>query len=250
MSDPDNQRTVNATKTSFTVVETLAEQGGRIGVTRLASVLDIPKSTAYKHLSTLCKLGYVRKQGHKYELGRGFVDLGESARASDSLYATTKPHIDQLVSVTDQPAGMVVEQRGYAVDLYQSWPANRPTDHGTNSRYLHCSAPGKAILAELPDDRVTDIIDHTGLPTKTDRTLSTPSALREKLDRIAERGIAFERGEQQDGRRAVAVPVKRDERVVGAVYVAGSTDRMKSKRFEEDIPGIIISTVNRFTSDI
>lgn len=249
MSDSDHQRTVNATRTSFTVVEALAEREGRVGVTQLASTLDIPKSTAYKHLTTLCELGYVHKEGRKYELGLGLADLGESARTRDPLYGTAKPHVDRLVSVTDQPAGVVVERRGNAVDLYRSWPTNRPAAYGTNSRYLHCSAPGKAILAELPDDRVAEIIDR-GLPTKTDRTLSSPSALREKLDRIAERGIAFERGEQRDGRRAVAVPVVRNERVMGAVYVAGSTDRMKSKRFEEDIPGIIISTVNRFTPDI
>lgn len=250
MFDSDNQRTVNATRTSFTVIEALAEREDRVGVTELASLLDIPKSTAYKHLITLCELGYVRKVGHKYELGLGFTDLGESVRANDPLYATAKPHIDQLVSVTDQPAGIVVEQRGYAVDLYQSWPTSRPADMETNSRYLHCSAPGKAILAELPDDRITEIIDHTGLPRKTDRTLTTASALREKLDRIAERGIAFERGEQREGRRAVAVPVNRDGHVIGAVYIAGSTDRLKSKRFEEDIPGIIISTVKRFASDL
>lgn len=249
MSDSDHQRTVNATWTSFTVVEALAEQEGCVGVTQLASVLDIPKSTAYKHLTTLCELGYVRKEGRKYELGLGLADLGESARTRDPLYVTAKPHVDRLVSVTDQPAGVVVERRGKAVDLYRSWPTNRPADHSTNSRHLHCSAPGKAILAELPNDRVTEIIDR-GLPTKTDRTLSTPSTLREKLDQIAERGIAFERGEQRDGRRAVAVPVVRNGRVMGAIYVAGSTDRMKSKRFEEDIPGIIISTVNRFTPDI
>lgn len=249
MFDSDNQRTVNATQTSFTVIEALAEREGRVGVTELASLLDIPKSTAYKHLITLCELGYVNKDGQKYELGLGFTDLGESARINDPLYVTAKPHIDRLVSVTDQPAGIVVEQRGYAVDLYRTWPS-QSANEATNSRYLHCSAPGKAILAELPDDQVTEIIDRTGLPTKTDRTLATPSALREKLDRIAERGIAFERGEQREGRRAVAVPVNRDEQVIGAVYVAGSTDRMKSKRFEEDIPGIIISTVKQFAADV
>ncbi|UPM42967.1 IclR family transcriptional regulator [Halocatena salina] len=250
MFDSNHQRTVNATQTSFTVVEALAERDGRIGVTELASLLDIPKSTAYKHLITLCELGYVRKRGHEYELGIGFTDLGETARANDHLYITAKQHIDRLVSVTDQPAGIVVEQRGYAVDLYRSWPTSRSPEGWTNSRYLHCSAPGKAILAGLPDDRVTEIIERTDLPAKTDRTLATPSALREKLNRIAERGIAFERGEQRDGRRAVAVPVNREGRVIGAVYVAGSTDRMKSKRFEEDIPGIIISTVKQFVSDI
>lgn len=248
MTTNDNRRTVNATRTSFTIVETLAEIDGDIGVTELATELGIPKSTAYKHLKTLCELGYARKNDTEYGLGIRFADIGGAVRSDDRLYVTAKTSVDQLAEVTNEVAGLVVEQRGYAVDIYRSWPTDGPHGYGTNSRYLHCSAPGKAILSMLPDHRVEEIIEQTELPTKTDRTLSDRSELREKLDRIAERGIAFERGEQHDGLRSVAVPVMRDGQVVGAVYVAGSSDRMKSKRFEEDIPGIIISTVKRLGS--
>lgn len=250
MAEPTDRRTVNAMRTSFTLIETLTEFERSVGVTELATEVDIPKSTAYKHLKTLCELGYVRKDGTDYELGRGFADISEAARADDQLYVTAKHHIDQLAEVTDEVAGIVVEERGYAVDLYRSWPAAGPHAYGTNSRYLHCSAPGKAILSVLSTRRVEEIIEQTGLPTKTDRTLSSPSELREKLDRIAERGIAFERGEQKEELRSVAVPVTTDEQVLGAVYVAGSVERMKSKRFEEDIPGIIISTVKRLTPEL
>lgn len=60
-------------------------------------------------------------------------------------------------------------------------------------------------------------------------------------------GVAFEHGEQQNG---VAVPVKRNEHVISAVYVAGSSDRLKSKRFEEDTSGMISSTVTRFVPEL
>ncbi|WP_248905452.1 IclR family transcriptional regulator [Halocatena marina] len=250
MTDSDHQQTVNATQTSFTIVEALAEGESPIGVTELANSLDLPKSTTHKHLNTLCELGYVRKKNRKYELGISFAGLGEAARIGNTEYVMAKPHIDILAEVTDQTAGILIERKGYAIDLYRAWPSNRPTDDRTNSRYLHCSAPGKAILAELPDDRVDKIIEQTGLPPKTDRTLTTRTKLQERLTQIADRGIAFERGEQRLGHRAVAVPIKHDERVIGAVYVAGNGNRMKSKRFEEDIPGIIISTVNRFVTDM
>lgn len=250
MTEPNSRRTVNATRTSFRIIEMLTELGESVGVTALATELGIPKSTAYKHLKTLCELGYVRKDGNEYELGLAFTDIGETARSDDQLYVTAKSSIDRLTEVTDEVAGLVVERRGYAVDVYRSWPDAGPQRHETNSRYLHCSAPGKAILSVLPDRRVEEIIEQTGLPTKTDRTLSDRSMLREKLDRIAERGIAFERGEQNDGLRSVAVPLMTNEQVAGAVYVAGSSDRMKGKRFEEDIPGIIISTVKRLAPEL
>ncbi len=250
MSEPDSQRTVNATQTSVSVLEALAEADDTVGVTELANRLSIPKSTAYKHLNTLYEVGFVNKTGRKYELGLRLADLGERARATDPLYRTARPHIDQLVSVTDQPAGLVIEHEGLAVDLYRTTPARQIQVQLPNSRYLHCSAPGKAILASLSSERVMEILDETGLPQKTDRTLSDRSALREKLDRIDERGIAFERGEQRPSRRAVAVPITQNGSVLGAVYVAGTSDRLKSKRFEEDLPGILISTVKRFLPDL
>lgn len=249
MTDGGNRQTVGATRTSFMIVEMLAEFDDGVGVTELATELDIPKSTAYKHLKTLCELGYVRKDGNDYWLGIGFADIGEAARANDRLYVSAKPHIDQLSEMTDEIAGLVVERRGYAVDVYRSWPTADRHTAGTNSKYLHCSAPGKAILSVLSDRRVKEIVEQVGLPAKTDHTMTSRSELRQELDQIAERGIAFEREEQHDGLRSVAVPVVSDDSVLGAVYVAGGIDRLVSKRFKEDIPGIILSTVKRLTAE-
>lgn len=104
-NDSEHPQTINATRTSFIIIETVVEFEGSVGVTELATSLDIPRSTAYKHLKTLCELGYVRKEQGKYRIGNGFTDIGETARADHRLYVTTKPHIDWLAEMTGLVAG-------------------------------------------------------------------------------------------------------------------------------------------------
>ena len=56
-------RTVDATGTSFEIVEALVDLGGA-GVSELATTLDIPKSTTHNHLQTLIKkVGWIAKSG-------------------------------------------------------------------------------------------------------------------------------------------------------------------------------------------
>lgn len=244
MEGDGDRQTVNATRTSFSLLEALAERQGGAGVTTLAGELDLPKSTAYKHLKTLREAGYVSREGDDYVLGIPLGALGEAAKVRNRLYTLSKPYVDELTEATDELAGLVVERGQFAHTVYVTTP-EAGTGNGTNSRHLHCSAPGKAILALLPDDDVDEIVAEQGLPRKTVNTVTSPDRLRDELDSIAERGIAFGREEQRLGHRSVAVPIVRDGEVLGSIYVAGSTDRLTSKRFEEDIPGILLSTVKR-----
>ncbi|MFC7165062.1 helix-turn-helix domain-containing protein [Halospeciosus flavus] len=59
---------VRTTHTVFSVVEALDQEGGATA-TAVADSLDISKSNAYDHLSTLQELDYVVKDGDRYQLG-------------------------------------------------------------------------------------------------------------------------------------------------------------------------------------
>jgi DNA-binding IclR family transcriptional regulator len=100
--------------------------------------------------------------------------------------------------------------------------------------YLHTTAAGKAILAEYPEERVDFIVDRTGLPRQTDRTITSREALKRELDGIRQRGYALNRGEDQEGVYAIGqVARKPSGAVLGAISVAGPTYRTKKRRFEE-----------------
>ncbi|MDN4015192.1 IclR family transcriptional regulator C-terminal domain-containing protein, partial [Chryseobacterium gambrini] len=91
-----------------------------------------------------------------------------------------------------------------------------------NSEHLHATAPGKAILSRLPEGRVDELLPSQKLPQLTENTITDPAVLREDLRRVGERGIAFDREEQEPGVRGIAAPLeRRASGPVGALYVYG-----------------------------
>jgi len=73
-------------------------------------------------------------------------------------------------------------------------------------RVLHCTAVGKAIMADMLPGEVHDLLRRTGMPGHAERTITDPDILAEQLRRSAEHGCAIDNGEQELGVRCVAVP--------------------------------------------
>jgi len=117
--------------------------------------------------------------------------------------------------------------------------------------YLHQTASGKAILSQLPDERVTEILNRHGLPAATDATVTDRAELRTELDRITERGVAYNEGESTRGLCAVAAPVTApDERVHCACVISGPRHRMESEQMSEEYADFLLSVVNEIELDI
>jgi DNA-binding IclR family transcriptional regulator len=97
----------------------------------------------------------------------------------------------------------------------------------------------------MEDDRIEEIIDRWGLPQETEQTITSREALYEELDRIRDRGYAFNREEHLKGVKAVGAPVLADDgRVVGAFSVSGPVHRMKGEWFEEEVTNTVLGISN------
>lgn len=231
--DPQKNKT---TQTSFRVLDGLARlQGG--GVTDIARHLDMPKSTAYKHLATLQDIGYVKKDGKEYYLGAKFAELGDATRRGHTLYRVARANAEQLARATGDVVGLFVEEKGRGVDLARV-RGNYASENDivfANSRYLHASAAGKAILAQLPEARVNEILGQNELPRVTENTITDRPELLEQLKVIRDRGAAFECGEQQRSYHSIATPIGSSDAVLGSIYVAGPPDRLSTPRMRQDL---------------
>jgi DNA-binding IclR family transcriptional regulator len=80
-----------------------------------------------------------------------------------------------------------------------------------------------------------------GLARHTKRTVTDPADLRRELRSVADRGVAYDRGECFEGMRGVAAPVRGESGVVASVSVLGPGERLSGKRLEEDLPGLVLS---------
>jgi len=252
MANAEAPRTLSTTQTSLDIIELLKARGGG-RVTEIADVLDIAPSTVHSHLTTLREAGYITKEGDIYHLGLSFLELGEHVRTRKEAHVVAETYTEQLAEKTGSRAVFLVEEHGKGIYMYTFSGEHAVWTYSTVGKPapLHATASGKSILSQLPKERVEAIIEQHGLPAKTENTITDEDTLFEELDRITERGYAFNREEQLDGVRAVGVPVVGpDKRVIGAFSVANPANRMKGERFEEELPDILLATANEFELEI
>jgi DNA-binding IclR family transcriptional regulator len=245
MDSETEPKTIEATVRSFSILNVLVDAPRPMGITEISSRVDMTKSTVYKHVNTLMAIGYVGKVDGHYKPSIRFLDCARRIQWETDLIRTVRGPVDELAEMVNEVAGIAIEQGGALVDIYCADQYYTGSFPAYNTRHLHCSAAGKAILAELPDERVQSIVQ--GCPPLTEHTITDTDELLADLNRIRERGFSLDRQEQFPEINSVAVSFTTDS-LIGSVYVTGQADELSGKRFEENIPGLLISASRMLTS--
>lgn len=249
MTNESSPRTMATVATSWKIIGALESLQGA-GVTELADYLDIPKGTVYTHLATLKEQKYVVKRDGKYHLGLHFLNLGEFVKKHNVLFKAGRSEVEGLADETDEYVHLVTEEHGDLIYLHEARGQNAVGKNYFEKKlekpgYLHSSAYGKAILAYLPKDRVKEIIGESGLPQRTEKTITSKDALFEELETIREQGYALNDEEEIFGTRAVGAPIlDKNETVLGAVSLTKPTSRMQGDDFHKSVPDLVTSTAN------
>jgi IclR family acetate operon transcriptional repressor len=237
---------VKSVETVFKILDALKQLNGA-GVSELAAHLDLPKSTVHNYLSTLVQEEYVVKNGSSYHIGIRFLEYGAYARVQIDIYDIATPEVDELAASTGELANLMVEEHGRGSYLHRARGENavQVEAHVGTRVPLHGTALGKAIMAHLPSERVDEIIEQHGLTATTPNTITDRETLDDELAQIREEGVAFDDEERLTGLRCVAAPIlSTNDRVLGAISVAGPSNRIRDDRFAEELPKQVLETVN------
>jgi DNA-binding IclR family transcriptional regulator len=251
MTETERGNGVGSVETLFDILEYVHQKDG-VTLSEATSDLDYAKSTIHRHLSTLDQRGYVVNEGG-YHVGLRFLELGEDARNRKQAYQLAKEKVEELAEETDERAQFLVEEHGEAVYLHRAVGDHAVrTDPGIGKRIpLHATASGKSILAAMPPERVSRIIEQTPFEKITDETITNQDTLYDELEQIRERGYAFNREENLDGLRAIGVPVKSPKGgVIGGLSVSGPSHRFTGERFKEELPSLLLGTANELELNI
>ncbi len=237
---------IKAAETAFEIIEVLHDQQPA-RLTDIADSVGIANSTAHEHLSTLQDQEYVIERADGYYLGLKFLNHGKRAKEYyQQLIEVSQPALQQLVAETDEAVNLVVEEYDRAVYIERlTGERGVPTNSWVGKRKsLHTLSAGKAILAHLSDERVTQILDSSGLPVATEQTITSRDQLLQELETIRERGVSFNDRESHEQIRAIGAPIVVDGRPYGAVSVAGPAKRLTGEYFRDEISDLLLGAVN------
>jgi IclR family acetate operon transcriptional repressor len=213
----------------------LGEMDGEAGVSELARILGLHKSTASRLLATLQGRGLVQQSGDsgKYRLGLAVVRLGGHAEKSLDLGSIAVPELKALAREVHESATLEILEGDSVRTLAYSDPAGTGHDRAGRTYPLHATAPGKILLAARPEREVIRLSVFSFTPY-TSHTIVRVDALLEELARVRRRGFSTAFGEHELSVNAVAVPVF-DQRaaVVAALQVRGLGTRITPSRVPE-----------------
>jgi len=239
--DRGTEHQIQALHVATDVVDALQEMG-EIGVSDLAARMDIPKSTAHAYLDTLNSTGWVINNNGQYRLSLRFLEIGGKTRQDMRIFRAIRPYIDTLSMEVGEVANLGIEEEGKRVLLYTSEPSEGVFDNAPTGQFAHMNwtALGKALLAQLPNERVNKIIDRHGLPQATEHTITERKDLLTELDQIRQQGYAVEDEEHREGIKAIAVMIQYEEKPspVTAVSISGPKRRISEKDTEKLIDAV------------
>lgn len=243
---------VKATATSFRLIESLIALNGA-GVSELADHLDLSKSGVHNHLTTLESLGYVVRDGNTFRASLQFLRDGTAIRRGNTLHQVAIDEIHQLARISGVAAGAYVIENERVICIHSAIGEKVTPDilEAGDSFPPHRSAPGKAIMAASDDETVTRLAEATERDASPDSSVTDIDQLRQELRRVQSRGLAFNRGEYDEEIREIATSITdTDDRVLGAIGVVSTTVSMSGKRFQQDLPGLVLSSANRIAQEI
>ncbi|GAA0913096.1 IclR family transcriptional regulator [Nonomuraea longicatena] len=186
------------------VLEALSRQGG-LSVTELAAACGLSKSAAFATLFTLREFGLVADDGEgmnrRYRLGMALARLGARAQDQVSLRDVARPALVELTRLTGMNSRLAVPDGGQAVVVDQVSNRERiQVDLRMGTRELpHCTGLGKALLAEMTDAEVLELVGRVGLPRRTGHTITDADTLLAHLKTVRELGYAVDDEEDADG---------------------------------------------------
>lgn len=197
----------------------------------IKSDLSISQTTAYRILNTLVRLDYLmyNEDSKRYRLSRKLLTLGFRSLNEHNLLETVLPRLRELRDMVKETAcfGVLGNEKGIFIEQAQGHHTFRFVLSPGKSFELHCSAPGKAIMAYLPNTVRDRYLSYMEFKRFNARTITTREAYLDELKKVRELGYALDDEEELSGVICVGAPVfNYTGYPCGAIWISGPKDRL------------------------
>lgn len=240
---------VQSVERVFELLELITDAGGEVTLSELSASTDLPLPTIHRLLRTLVMKGYARQlPNRRYALGPRLIRLGEGA--NKQLGALARPQLKMLADRLGETSNMAVLDSDMVVYIAQvpsSHSMRMFTEVGRRA-HTHDTGVGKAILAQLDNETVRNIVTRAGMPTPTEKSIGSVEQLLEELANIRERGYSIDEQEQELGVRCFAMAVP-NAPTPTAISVSGPISRVDESFADKAVP-LLRSAAQAISDDL
>lgn len=229
---------VPALQRGLALLEYLAAEPAGATLSELGAALSLSPTSVFRLAGALEELGYLQRdeKTKRFAVTQKLLLLGQPHSGHRSLVECALEPMRRILAATGETTQLCCRAEAACVVIEQL-PALHPfkyiVDLGSRPP-AHCCAPGKAMLAFLPDDELDVVLPKIHFERHTAHTITSRRELLVELERIRACGYALDRGEHFDGIHCVAAPLlDRHGRAIAAITIAGPSTRIPEDCFEE-----------------
>jgi len=200
---------VNAVYKCFDILDLLGRNNGPMGVSEIASAVDLHKSTVYNIINSLVDLGVLNKTENKYSFGAKLYLLGQAIDYESILVRKARPHLQRFSEQNKLTTSLAIRSGMRLVVLERIVPPGAITVSTRKGkvRPLLDGAHGRAVLSILPDTEIQEVLSTNDLIKHTPRSVTDKRKYLAMIQKDRQEGAVIERGELYEGIWGVAVPI-------------------------------------------
>lgn len=237
---------VRSVEKAFRVLGAFDEAHLTMGLSQLAAAADLDKSAAQRFAHTLRRLGFLSQdeETRRFRLTVRALDFASRYLRANPLVRRATPYLLHLSKETEETVNLTVLDGAEIVFVtrFQSRHVlNTDVSIGTRMPAF-CTAPGIAMLAQLPTDEARERLESSDLRAFTPHTTWRLAPLLHKLEMTAKRGYAtaFDEFFLGDLSTAAAI-VDPQGRPLGAINIAVSRARFTPEQVEERFAPMVVA---------
>jgi DNA-binding IclR family transcriptional regulator len=206
------------------ILNLLTDTPEPLGVREIARRLDLAPSNVQRLIKTLAKAGFLEQLSDtlRYKIGYRAFQVGSAFVGQNSLYSAVMPELYTLAG--QHITGFLGVLRDRSVVYLATVQSEGPiaiTHRPGSQTHLHSTAMGKALLAEMSDDGIREILGTGPLPRLTPRTKVALPQLMKEIETIRRAGYATSEEENRQGFFSAGAVV-RDVRGAAIAVVSGA----------------------------
>ncbi len=214
----------NATQRVVNIFNLLTEKENiQYSLTEIAERLDAPKSSLLPILQTLVANRYLvfHERSKTYSIGQMLFETGMYYFHSNSMVKNVQNIMNNMVAECNEACNFAELNDNAALVLARVDSPNPIKMYSTMGRRipLHCSAMGKALLADKSDAEMRKLLG-SELQKFTANTVTDTEEVIKQIHEMRNDGIYYDWGEHTYEVRAMGVPIYKDGAVVAALSIA------------------------------
>jgi DNA-binding IclR family transcriptional regulator len=212
--------------------------GDHLSLGDIARHVGLPRSTVQRIVATLTREGFLATDGSAKSIRLGPEILAMGATAATNVVERVQPILKRISAKTGETVDLARFNRDHMVFVNQIAGSHRLRAVSAVGDIfpLHCTANGKAVLAQLANDELQFVLKQQHV-RYTPHTITSSSELLRTINETRERGIAVDLEEHTMGICAVGVAVRDKANQFYAVSVPVPTVRFRQcrRRCEEAV---------------